>query len=82
MVENPPSSAGDASSFSGWETKIPYAMVQLSPHTTADEPKQHKQKEALCCDESLRAATKSHVPQPGSDAAKNKTSKYLQKNDT
>ena len=38
MVENPSSNAGDTGSIPGWETKIPYATGQLSPHATTAEP--------------------------------------------
>ena len=37
MVKNPPSNAGDAGSILGWGTKIPYAVGQLSLHTTTIE---------------------------------------------
>ena len=30
QVKNPPSNTGDAGSISGWGTKIPHAMGQLS----------------------------------------------------
>ena len=34
MVNNPPTSAGDAGSIPGWGTEIPHAVGQLSPHAT------------------------------------------------
>ena len=37
MVKNPLSNAGDADFSSGWETKIPQASGQLSPHTAPGE---------------------------------------------
>ena len=37
MVKNPLSSAGDVGSISGWGTKIPHAVGQLSPCATARE---------------------------------------------
>lgn len=36
VVRNPPSNAGDASSISGPETKIPYAIWQLRLNTTTE----------------------------------------------
>ena len=38
MVKNPLSSAGDVGSISGWGTKIPHAVGQLSPCATTTEP--------------------------------------------
>ena len=37
VVGNPPSNAADTGSIPGWETKIPHASGQLSPHTTTRE---------------------------------------------
>ena len=37
-VKNLPSNAGDTGSIHGQGTKIPYAVEQLSPDTTATEP--------------------------------------------
>ena len=34
MVTNPPCNARDTGSVPGWETKIPHAAEQLSPHAT------------------------------------------------
>ena len=41
VVKNPPSSAGDAGSIPGRETKIPHAAGQLSPRAATTEP--------VCC---------------------------------
>ena len=38
MVENPPSNAGDMNLISGWGTKIPHAVGNLSPRAAAAEP--------------------------------------------
>ena len=38
VVKNPPSNAGDTGSIPGWWSKIPYALGQLSLHTTATDP--------------------------------------------
>ena len=38
MVNNLPSSAGDAGSIPGWGTEIPHAVGQLSPHATTRVP--------------------------------------------
>ena len=46
VAENPPSNSGDASLISGWATKIPHALGQLSPGATQG---------------SRRAATKEHL---------------------
>ena len=46
VAENPPSNSGDASLISGWATKIPQALGQLSPGATQG---------------SRRAATKEHL---------------------
>ena len=37
VVENPPTSAGDAGSIRGRGTRIPHAMGQLNPDSTATE---------------------------------------------
>ena len=37
MVKNLPSNAGDTGSISGWGTKIPHAVGQLSPRATTTE---------------------------------------------
>ena len=42
VIKNPPSNAGDMASIPGRGTKIPHAMGQLSPRTTAREPKHRK----------------------------------------
>ena len=39
VVENPPSSAGDAGPILAWGTKVPLAAGQLSPRVLAREPK-------------------------------------------
>ena len=44
MVKNPPPNAGDVGLISGWETKIPYAAVQLSTHFSNKNPVQPKKK--------------------------------------
>ena len=41
VVKNLPSSAGEAGSIPGWETKIPHAAGQLSPRTTTTDPACH-----------------------------------------
>ena len=41
MVENPPSSAGDAGSIPGQGTKIPHAAGQLSLRATTTEPEHY-----------------------------------------
>ena len=38
MVKNPLSNAGDVGSVSGWGTKIPHAVGQLSPCAATTEP--------------------------------------------
>ena len=38
MVKNPPSNAGDAGLITGWGTKVPNAVGQLSPRTATTEP--------------------------------------------
>ena len=38
MVKNLPSNAGEVGLIPGWETKIPHAVGQLSPHATITEP--------------------------------------------
>ena len=38
VVKNPPTNAGDVGLIPGWETKIPHATGQLSPHTATAEP--------------------------------------------
>ena len=38
MVENPPSNAGDTNLVSGWGTKIPHAVGNLSPRAATTEP--------------------------------------------
>ena len=43
-VKNPPPNAGDVGLISGWETKIPYAAVQLSTHFSNKNPVQPKKK--------------------------------------
>ena len=37
VVKNPPSNTGDAGSISGWGTKIPHAMGQLSVYAATAE---------------------------------------------
>ena len=41
MVENIPSSVGDAGSISGQGTTVPHAAGQLSPCATTGEPVRH-----------------------------------------
>ena len=38
VLKNPPSNAGDTGSISGWGTKIPRAVGQLSLHAAATDP--------------------------------------------
>ena len=46
MIKNLPSNAGDSASIPGWETKIPHAAGQLSPHvaTRKEDPVKQKKK--------------------------------------
>ena len=63
MVKNPPSEAGDMGSIPGQETKIPYAMGQLSPHAATTEP--------MCHNESSRMLQQiSRMPQLRPNTAK------------
>ena len=41
MVKNLPSTVGDMSSIPGWETTIPHAKRQLSPHAAIREKTTH-----------------------------------------
>ena len=43
VVKNWSCNAGDASSIPGWETRIPCAVGQLSPHAATREPACHNQ---------------------------------------
>ena len=54
VVENPPSNAGDMNLISGWGTKIPHAVGQLSLCTTTREDSgQPKQKKSRCQNHTL-----------------------------
>ena len=44
VVKNLPSNAGDKGLIPGWETKVPHASGQLSPHATTRE-------KTACCNE-------------------------------
>ena len=42
MLKNPPCNAGNAGSISGWGTKIPHALEQLSLQAATTEDKRKK----------------------------------------
>ena len=63
VVKNPLSNAGDAGSILGWETRIPHAMGQLSPHASTTELTRLSEG-ARMLQTAEPTCSGAHVPQP------------------
>ena len=56
VAKNPLCNSGDASLIPGWETNVPHATEQLSPHATTTEPSCHDYGPAVWHEDSVAVA--------------------------